>query len=89
MNEMDGIERRPVGMSRRLLPGTGLLAANVIAEGTARAANAGGGFSAEHHVANDPLPPAGVSGHSLPCGHLTPEEDPDGFLASRDAFLTR
>jgi haloacetate dehalogenase len=29
-----------------------------------------------------------VSGHSLPCGHLIPEEDPDGFLASLDAFLT-
>jgi pimeloyl-ACP methyl ester carboxylesterase len=29
-----------------------------------------------------------VSGHPLPCGHLIPEEDPDGFLASLDAFLT-
>ena len=29
-----------------------------------------------------------VSGHPLPCGHLFPEEDPDGFLASLDAFLT-
>jgi haloacetate dehalogenase len=29
-----------------------------------------------------------VSGHSLPCGHLIPEEDPDGFLASLDPFLT-
>jgi haloacetate dehalogenase len=30
-----------------------------------------------------------VSGHSLPCGHLIPEEDPDGLMASLDAFLTR
>ena len=30
-----------------------------------------------------------VSGHSLPCGHLIPEEDPDGLLASLDAFLIR
>jgi haloacetate dehalogenase len=29
-----------------------------------------------------------VSGHSLPCGHLIPEEDPDGLVASLDAFLT-
>jgi haloacetate dehalogenase len=29
-----------------------------------------------------------VSGHPLPCGHLIPEEDPDGLLASLDAFLT-
>src|SRR5271155_1384671 len=32
---------------------------------------------------------ATVSGHPLPCGHLIPEEDPDGLLASLDAFLTR
>jgi haloacetate dehalogenase len=31
---------------------------------------------------------ATVSGHSLPCGHLIPEEDPDGLLASLGAFLT-
>jgi haloacetate dehalogenase len=30
-----------------------------------------------------------VSGHPLPCGHLIPEEDPDGLLTSLDAFLTR
>jgi haloacetate dehalogenase len=30
-----------------------------------------------------------VSGHPLPCGHLIPEEDPDGLVASLDAFLTR
>jgi haloacetate dehalogenase len=30
-----------------------------------------------------------VSGHPLPCGHLIPEEDPDGLLASLDGFLTR
>jgi haloacetate dehalogenase len=30
-----------------------------------------------------------VSGHPLPCGHLIPEEDPAGLLASLDAFLTR
>jgi haloacetate dehalogenase len=30
-----------------------------------------------------------VSGHPLPCGHLIPEEDPDGLLVSLDAFLTR
>jgi haloacetate dehalogenase len=29
-----------------------------------------------------------VSGHPLPCGHLIPEEDPDGLVASLDAFLT-
>ena len=28
-----------------------------------------------------------VSGHTLPCGHLIPEEDPDGLLRSLDAFL--
>jgi haloacetate dehalogenase len=28
-----------------------------------------------------------VSGHPLPCGHLIPEEDPDGLVASLDAFL--
>jgi haloacetate dehalogenase len=30
-----------------------------------------------------------VSGHPLPCGHLIPEEDPDGLVASLNAFLTR
>ena len=30
-----------------------------------------------------------VSGHPLPCGHLIPEEDPDGLVASLDAFLNR
>jgi haloacetate dehalogenase len=30
-----------------------------------------------------------VSGHSLPCGHLIPEEDPDGLVASLDAFLSK
>jgi haloacetate dehalogenase len=30
-----------------------------------------------------------VSGHSLPCGHLIPEEDPDGLLVSLEGFLTR
>jgi haloacetate dehalogenase len=30
-----------------------------------------------------------VSGHPLSCGHLIPEEDPDGLLASLDAFLIR
>jgi haloacetate dehalogenase len=29
-----------------------------------------------------------VSGHPLPCGHLIPEEDPEGLLASLDTFLT-
>jgi haloacetate dehalogenase len=29
-----------------------------------------------------------VSGHPLPCGHLIPEEDPDGLVASLEAFLT-
>jgi haloacetate dehalogenase len=29
-----------------------------------------------------------VSGHPLPCGHLIPEEDPDGLVASLGAFLT-
>ncbi|HSZ52989.1 MAG TPA: alpha/beta hydrolase [Caulobacteraceae bacterium] len=29
-----------------------------------------------------------VSGHPLPCGHLIPEEDPSGLLASLDTFLT-
>ncbi len=28
-----------------------------------------------------------VRGHGLPCGHLIPEEDPDGLLKSLDAFL--
>jgi haloacetate dehalogenase len=32
---------------------------------------------------------ATVSGYPLPCGHLIPEEDPGGLLASLDAFLTR
>jgi haloacetate dehalogenase len=31
---------------------------------------------------------ATVSGHPLPCGHLIPEEDPDGLIASLGAFLT-
>jgi haloacetate dehalogenase len=30
---------------------------------------------------------ATVSGHPLPCGHLIPEEDPDGLVASLEAFL--
>jgi haloacetate dehalogenase len=30
---------------------------------------------------------ATVSGYPLPCGHLIPEEDPDGLVASLDAFL--
>jgi haloacetate dehalogenase len=29
-----------------------------------------------------------VSGHPLPSGHLIPEEDPDGLIASLGAFLT-
>jgi haloacetate dehalogenase len=28
-----------------------------------------------------------VSGHPLPCGHLIPEEDPGGLVASLDGFL--
>ena len=28
-----------------------------------------------------------VRGHGLPCGHLIPEEDPDGLLASLGSFL--
>lgn len=28
-----------------------------------------------------------VSGHGLPCGHLIPEEDPDGLLAALGPFL--
>ena len=61
MNKMDGIEHNAAGMSRRLLLGAGLLGATVIAGGAARAADAGGGFSAVHRGANDPLPPAAVS----------------------------
>ena len=30
---------------------------------------------------------ADVTGHSLPCGHLIPEEDPEGLLKSLGAFL--
>jgi hypothetical protein len=60
-NEVDGIERDAAGMSRRLLLGAGLLGATIIASGAARAADAGSGFSALHHGANDPLPPEAVS----------------------------
>jgi haloacetate dehalogenase len=60
MNEMDGIEHNAAGVSRRLLMGAGLLGATIIAGGAARAADAGGGFSAVHRGANNPLPPAAV-----------------------------
>jgi haloacetate dehalogenase len=60
-NEVDGIEHDAAGMSRRLLLGAGLLGATIIASGAARAADAGSGFSALHHGANDPLPPEAVS----------------------------
>jgi haloacetate dehalogenase len=61
MNEMDGIEQSTAGMSRRVLLGAGLLGATVLVGGAAKAADAAGGFSAVHHGANDPLPPAAVS----------------------------
>jgi hypothetical protein len=61
MNEMDGFEINAAGMGRRLLLGAGLLGATFIAAGAAKAEGAGGGFSAFHHEANDPLPPAAVS----------------------------
>jgi pimeloyl-ACP methyl ester carboxylesterase len=61
MNEIDGIEHNALGMSRRLLLGAGLLGATIVAGGAATAADAGGGFSAVHRGANDPLPPAAVS----------------------------
>ena len=60
MNKIDGIERNEAGMSRRFLLGAGLLGATFIAGGAARAADTGGGFSAVHRGANNPLPPAAV-----------------------------
>jgi len=59
MNDVDGIEHKVAGMSRRFLLGAGLLVATIIASGAAKAADAGGEFSADHHGANDPLPPSG------------------------------
>jgi hypothetical protein len=60
MGEMDGIEHTAAGMSRKLLLG-GLLGATVIAGDAARAADAGGALSAEHHGPNNALPPAAIS----------------------------
>src|SRR5580704_6015168 len=60
MNDMDRIEQNATGMSRRFLLGAGL-GATLIAGGSARAADSSGGFSAIHHGANDPLPPAAES----------------------------
>jgi hypothetical protein len=60
MNDVDGIEHKVAGsMSRRFLLGAGLLGATIIASGAAKAADAGDEFSADHHGANDPLPPSG------------------------------
>jgi hypothetical protein len=54
---MDAIEHDAEGMSRRVLLG-GSLGAIIAAVGAARTADASIGFSALHHGANDPLPPA-------------------------------
>jgi len=60
MNGMDAIEHDAAGISRRVLLGSSL-GAIIAAAGAARTADAGIGFSALHHGANDPLPPAAVS----------------------------
>jgi haloacetate dehalogenase len=60
MNGMDAIEYDAAGMSRRVLLGSSL-GVIVIDAGVARTAEASTGFSALHHGANDPLPPAAVS----------------------------
>jgi haloacetate dehalogenase len=60
MNDMDGIERYALAMSRRFLLAASLAGASVIAAGAAKAADSDGG-SAVNHGANDPLPPEAVS----------------------------
>jgi hypothetical protein len=57
MNGMDAIEHDAAGMSRQVLL-AGSLRAITAAAGAARAVDASIGFSALHHGANDPLPPA-------------------------------
>jgi haloacetate dehalogenase len=60
VNEIDAIEHDAAGMSRRVLLGSSL-GAFIATAGAARTADAGIGFPALHHGANDPLPPAAVS----------------------------